>query len=114
MVRLSLFFSFELSYLKVPKKPRLGGALEVGDQLVTKTSCSPHFHCAEWSCVVLSDFPRHHNGSGRDWPDKSRSGKSANRPPRPIDPVKQLNTGQSVRTEAFSVSDLESNRLAGI
>ena len=31
-----------------------------------------------------------------------------------ITPVKLLNTGQSVCAAAFSVSDLESNRLAGI
>jgi len=30
--RLYFFFSFELSYLRVPKKPRLGGAPEIGNQ----------------------------------------------------------------------------------
>jgi hypothetical protein len=67
MDRLHFFFSFELSYLRAPKKPRLAGAPEVG----TKTSCSPQFHCAEWFCVVLSDSPRHRIESGKDWPVKS-------------------------------------------
>ena len=50
------FFSFELSYLRVPEKPRLGGArsLPIGWH---KTSCRPHFHCAEWCFAVLSDSP---------------------------------------------------------
>src|SRR5260370_32073989 len=48
-----------------------GRAPEVGGQVLTKTSCRPRLHCAEWSRVVLSDSPRHYNGSGRDWPDKS-------------------------------------------
>lgn len=48
-----------------------GRSPEVGGQVLTRTSCSPRLHCAEWSCVVLGDSPRHHNGSGRDWPDKS-------------------------------------------
>src|SRR5450759_4138896 len=39
--------------------------------VVTKNSCRPHFHCAEWSCVVLSGSPRHHIGSGTNWPVKS-------------------------------------------
>lgn len=34
--RLHFFFSFELSHLRVPKKPRLGGALEIGNQLSQK------------------------------------------------------------------------------
>ena len=33
MDRLLFFFSFELSYLTVPKKPRLGGTSEVDDRL---------------------------------------------------------------------------------
>jgi hypothetical protein len=39
--------------------------------VVTKHSCRPHFHCAEWSCVVLSGSPRHRIGSGTNWPVKS-------------------------------------------
>jgi hypothetical protein len=64
MDRLHFFFSFELFYLKAAKKASLAGVPEVG----TKTSCSPHFHCAEWSCVVLSDPPRPRIKLGKDWP----------------------------------------------
>ena len=39
--------------------------------VVTKTSCLPHFHCAEWCCVVLSDAPRYRIGSGTNWSVKS-------------------------------------------
>jgi len=42
---------------------------------LTETSCSHRLHCAEWSCVVLSDSPRHRNRSGRDWPDMWAYGK---------------------------------------
>ena len=63
---------------RAPEAPS-GRAPEVGGQVLTKTSCSPRLHCAEWSCVVLSDSPRHHNGSGRDWPDKSATRRSAPR-----------------------------------
>ena len=49
----------------------LGGAPEVGSQVLTKNSCRGRFHGAEWSCIVLSDSPRRRNGSGRDWPYKS-------------------------------------------
>src|ERR1035437_6400080 len=45
--------------------------------VVTKNSCRPHFHCAEWSCVVLSGSPRHHIGSGTNWPVKSATRKEA-------------------------------------
>src|ERR1039457_1040350 len=69
-IGLHFFFSFELSYLKVAKKASLAGAPEVG----AKTSCRPHFHCAEWSCVVLSDPPRLRIKLGKDWPVKSPSG----------------------------------------
>jgi hypothetical protein len=67
MNRLSFFFSFELSNQRVPLKPPLGGVPEVGDQLPPKP-LPARFHCAEWSCVVLSDSPRRRNGPGRDWP----------------------------------------------
>ena len=56
--------------VKAPEA-RFWRAPEVGGQVLTKTSCSPRLHCAEWWCVVLSDWPPHHNGSGRDWPYKS-------------------------------------------
>src|SRR5260370_21888957 len=46
-----------------------GGCHAVG----TKTSCRPHFHCAKWSCVVLSHSSRHRIESGRHSPVKSRS-----------------------------------------
>src|SRR5450759_3563332 len=55
-----------------PRSP-VWAAPEVGGQVLAKTSCSPRLHYAEWLCVVLNDSPRRHNGSGRDWPDKSRS-----------------------------------------
>ena len=35
---------------------------------LTKTYCSPRFLCAEWSRALLNKSPRHHSGSGRDWP----------------------------------------------
>jgi hypothetical protein len=70
-IGLHFFFSFELSYLKAAKKASLAGGPEVG----TKTSCRPHFYCAEWSCVVLSDPPRLRIKLGKDWPVKSSSGK---------------------------------------
>ena len=41
MDRLSFFFSFELSYQRVPLKPPLGGAPEVGDQLPLKPLAVP-------------------------------------------------------------------------
>src|SRR5262245_23724408 len=40
-------------------------------QVLTKTSCRGHLHCAEWLCIVLSDSLRRRNGSGRNWPYKS-------------------------------------------
>ena len=43
----------------------------------TKTSCGRCLQCAEWSCVVLTNQPHHHNGSGRDWPYKSAIRKLA-------------------------------------
>src|SRR5580692_11601431 len=67
MDRLHFFFSFELSYLRTPQKPRLVGLR--GFTLITP--CHRHHHCAEWSCVVLSRWSRHRNGSGRDWPHKA-------------------------------------------
>ena len=57
----------ELSYLRTPQKPRLVGLR--GFTLITP--CHRHHHCAEWSCVVLSRWSRHRNGSGRDWPHKA-------------------------------------------
>ena len=35
------------------------------DAIGTKTSCPPQFHCAKWSCVVLSNSSRHRIESGR-------------------------------------------------
>src|SRR5580658_11031753 len=67
--RLHFFFSFELSYLRTPQKPRLVGLR--GFTVITP--CHRHHHCAEWSCVVLSRWSRHRNGSGRDWPHKATS-----------------------------------------
>ncbi len=58
------FFSFELSYLKAPRKPRLDVARWPG----TKTSCCTQFHCAEWWCVVLNDPSRLRNKMGKVWP----------------------------------------------
>jgi hypothetical protein len=55
-----------------PRSP-VWAAPEVDGQVLARTSCSPRLHYAEWLCVVLNDSPRRHNGSGRDWPDKSRS-----------------------------------------
>jgi len=43
-----------------------GGLLRFGSQVLTKTSCSARLHCAEWWCVVLSDWLPHPGGSGRD------------------------------------------------
>ena len=65
-----------------PRKPVWAGSRGwwSGSQ---KTSCSPRLHCAEWSCVVLSDSPRHHNGSGRDWPDKSHRSDECDRHGKP-------------------------------
>src|ERR1017187_9980731 len=34
--RLHFFFSFEFSYLRVPRKPRLGGAPDIGNELSEK------------------------------------------------------------------------------
>jgi len=70
-IGIHFFFSFGLSYLKAAKQANLAGDPEVG----TKTSCRPRFHCAEWSCGVLSDPPRLRIKIGKDWPVKSRSGK---------------------------------------
>ncbi len=70
MDRPHFFFSFELSTRESPRSP-IWAALEVGGQVLTKTSCSARLDCAEWSFVVLSDSPRGHNGSGSDWPYKS-------------------------------------------
>src|SRR5215472_13435148 len=71
--RLSFLFSFELSYEREPSKPWAGRLPRLVGQVLTKTSCRGRFHCAEWSCIVLSDSPRSRNGSGRDWPYKSPS-----------------------------------------
>src|SRR5271169_4905007 len=71
MDRPHFFFSFELTYPARPLKRRLGGLPRVGGQALRNTSCSPCLHCTEWSCVVLCGSPRHHNGSGRDWPHKA-------------------------------------------
>jgi hypothetical protein len=64
IIGLHFFFSFDLSYLRAAGKPSLAGAREVG----TKISCCPHFHCAEWSCVVLNYSPRLRIKLGKDWP----------------------------------------------
>ena len=45
--RLQFFFSFEMSYLRAPMKPRLGGLPKTSDRLSQKQACYPHFHCAE-------------------------------------------------------------------
>ena len=66
------FFSFELSYQRDPSKAVWAG-LRGWWSGTHKTPCSPRIHCAEWSCVVLNDSPRRHNGAGRDRPDKSPS-----------------------------------------
>ena len=71
MDRPSFLFFVRAVLPERPPEASLGGAPEVGGQVLTKTSCSARLHCAEWSCVVLSDSSRHHNGAGRDWPDKS-------------------------------------------
>ena len=52
-------------------EPPTGGSPGGWHSVVARTSCCPHFHCAEWSCVVLSDPPRRRIGSGTDWPVKS-------------------------------------------
>jgi|ERR1035441_6422773 hypothetical protein len=62
--------------VRAPEAPS-GGLLRLGSQVFTEASCSPRLHCAEWWCVVLSDWPRHHGGSGRDWPYKSACRTSA-------------------------------------
>ena len=67
MYGLSFFFSFELSYQRVPLKPPLGGAPDVGDRLPPKPLAVPAL-IAEWSCVLLSDSLRRRNGPGRNWP----------------------------------------------
>ena len=64
-IGLHFFFSFELSYLRVPEEPGLAGVPEAGNRL-SQTSCCSHSHWAEWSFGVLSDSPRHHIGTGRD------------------------------------------------
>src|ERR1039458_6785246 len=73
MDRPSFLFFVRAVLPERPPEASLGGAPEVGGQMLTKTSCGPRVHYAEWSCVVLNDSPRRHNGAGRDWPDKSRS-----------------------------------------
>ena len=73
--------------VRAPEAPS-GGLLRLGSQVFTEASCSPRLHCAEWWCVVLSDWPRHHGGSGRDWPDKS-----ATRPSGRLAPVLARQTG---------------------
>src|SRR2546425_7702093 len=44
---------------------------EVCWSALAEASCSARLHCAEWSCVVFNDSPRHHSGFGRNWPYKS-------------------------------------------
>ena len=70
------FFSLELSYKERAPEPRLDGLTGFAGQFSQKTSCSARLHCAEWSCVVLGDSPRHHSGSGRNWPYKSLARRS--------------------------------------
>jgi len=71
MDRSHFFFPFELSCPARPVKRRLGGLSGLAFGLPKIGSCSPCLHCTEWSCVVLCDSPRRHNGSGRDWPDSA-------------------------------------------
>src|ERR1019366_1814559 len=59
-------------------EPPTGGSPGGWHSVVARTSCCPHFHCAEWFCVVLTDSPRHRIGSGTNWPVKSRCGKWPN------------------------------------
>ena len=68
-----LFFVRAVLPERARRRP-VWAAPEGGGQILIKTSCSARLHCAEWSCVVLSDSPRHHNGSGRDWTYKSAIG----------------------------------------
>jgi hypothetical protein len=67
MDRLHFFFSFELSYLRTPRSLVWSGS----EGFTVITPCHRHHHCAESSCVVLSRWSRHRNGSGRDWPHKA-------------------------------------------
>lgn len=77
MDRSHFFISFELSCPARPLKRRLGGLSGLALGLSKIDSCSPCLHCREWSCVVLCDSPRRHNGSGRDWPDKRANRENA-------------------------------------
>ena len=65
-----LFFVRAVLPERARRRP-VWAAPEGGGQILIKTSCSARLHCAEWSCVVLSDSPRRHNGAGRDWPDSA-------------------------------------------
>jgi hypothetical protein len=58
MDSLHFFFSFELSYQGEPRSPS-GRGLGVFDGQFSQNSCRACLHCAEWSCVVLSDSRRH-------------------------------------------------------
>jgi hypothetical protein len=64
---ISFFRSSCLTRGDAPEAPS-GRLPRLGSQVLTKTSCSARLHCAQWSCLVLSDSPRRHNGSGRNWP----------------------------------------------
>ena len=63
------------SFLLFVRVVLLENALEVSSgrtsggrhPVVKKTSCRPHFHCANWSCSVTSDSPPRRIESGRDW-----------------------------------------------
>jgi hypothetical protein len=52
MDRRPFFFSSEFSYLRVPKKPRLGGLRRFGDQLSQKSLATRTFIVQNGSCVV--------------------------------------------------------------
>jgi len=68
----SSFLSFRSSSLTRQRHRSPGWAApDLGGQVLTKNLLPWRLHCAEWSCVVLSDSPHRHNGSGRDWPYKS-------------------------------------------
>jgi hypothetical protein len=73
MDRLHFFFSFELCCLRAPKEASSGRTSRGCHPVGTRTSCLPHFHCAKWSCAVLSDSPRRRIGLGTNWPVKSSS-----------------------------------------
>ena len=70
-----LHFSFRSNCLTRERvtKPHRDGAQEVRRLGLTKTYCRPRILCAEWSRALLNNSPRHHSGSGRDWPYKATS-----------------------------------------